>query len=272
MYAFDFISLPPREEKPRERGLTFVLDKGMSCIQLRSFVEDTAPFFDLMKFGWGTSRLFEEQRLKEKIHLLRDHDIRVCPGGTLMELAVAQNCVDEFLHETMGLGFNCVEVSDGTIPMTRDYKLHLINTARKAGLGVVSEIGKKSPAEDKLLGVEERIAQAASELEAGSWKVIIEGRESGTVGVYDAKGHVHKQAVEELIGAIGLDNIVFEAPQKSQQAWFFKHYGNTVSVGNIPPADVIPVETLRHGLRGDTLKEHHFDMSNGRRQSEQALS
>ena len=132
MRAYDFISLPPRTKKPRELGLTSVLDKGMGLLQTRDFLADTAPYIDLVKFGWGTSRLFNAQRLQEKIHLLRDHDVRVCPGGTLMEVAVAQDCVPEFLREITQLGFNCVEISDGTIAMTHETKLRFIRQARQA--------------------------------------------------------------------------------------------------------------------------------------------
>ncbi len=257
MRAYDFISLPPRTKKPREVGLTSVLDKGMGLVHIRDFLADAAPYIDLIKFGWGTSRLFQAKRLQEKVHVLREHDIRVCPGGTLMELAVAQDCVTEFLREITHLGFNCVEISDGTIAMAHETKLHFIAQARRAGLCVVSEVGKKSPREDDELGLETRIAYAEAELDAGSWKVIIEGRESGTVGVFDATGDVQAHHADRLVHAIGLDHLIFEAPQKSQQTWFFKRYGNQVNVGNIAPADVIPVETLRNGLRADTLKEHH---------------
>lgn len=257
MRAYDFISLPPRTKKPREVGLTSVLDKGMGLLHTRDFLMDAAPYIDLIKFGWGTSRLFKAKRLQEKIHLLRDHDIRVCPGGTLMEVAIAQDCVAEFLREIKHLGFNCVEISDGTIAITQEAKLRLIEQARHARLCVLSEVGKKSPIEDDELDLETRIAYVEAELDAGSWKVIIEGRESGTVGVFDAAGDVQEDDADSIVDAIGLDHLVFEAPQKSQQTWFFKRYSNQVNVGNIAPADVISVETLRNGLRADTLKEHH---------------
>ncbi len=257
MRAYDFISLPQRTKKPREAGLTSVLDKGMGLLHTRDFLADAAPYIDLVKFGWGTSRLFEAKRLQEKIHLLRDHDIRVCPGGTLMEVAIAQDCASEFLGEIKHLGFNCVEISDGTIAITQEAKLRFIEQARHARLCVLSEVGKKSPIEDDELDLETRIACVEAELDAGSWKVIIEGRESGTVGVFDAAGDVQADDADSIVDAIGLDRLVFEAPQKSQQTWFFKRYGNQVNVGNIAPADVISVETLRNGLRADTLKEHH---------------
>lgn len=256
--AFDTcITLPSRMPKPRTQGLTFVLDKGMSELYLQDFLEDTAPYIDLVKLGWGTSRLFDAERLRAKIRLLKDHDIRVSPGGTLMELAVVQDCVPAFLQEVAALGFTCVEVSDGTIEMPHDAKLRLIRMARQAGLDVVSEVGKKSPVEDQNLLMDTRVAQAAAELEAGSWKVIVEGRESGNVGIYAGDGAVQENDVEALVQAIGLDNLIFEAPQKSQQIWFCKQYGSQVNLGNIAPADVIPVETLRTGLRADTLKVFH---------------
>jgi phosphosulfolactate synthase len=253
----DCITLPARTAKPREQGLTFVLDQGMNLFQLRDFLADAAPYIDLAKLGWGTSRLFQTTRLRAKIRTLRDHAIRVCPGGTLLELAVVHNCVEAFLHEAASLGFNCVEVSDGTIVMSHTTKLHLIRTAKALGLGVVSEVGKKVPFEDKFLKLETRIFQATAELEAGAWKVIIEGRESGSVGVYNATGEVQTDDVDALVQAIGLPNLVFETPQKAQQIWFCKQFGNQVNVGNIAPTDVIPLETLRTGLRADTLKAMH---------------
>jgi phosphosulfolactate synthase len=256
--AFDrCIDLPSRIPKPRVQGLTFVLDKGMSELYLQDFLEDAGPYIDLVKLGWGTSRLFDAERLRAKIRTLRAHDIRVSPGGTLMELAVVQDCVPAFLQDVAALGFTCVEVSDGTIEMPHAAKLRLIRAALQMGLEVVSEVGKKSPVEDRNLPMGTRIAQAAAELEAGSWKVIVEGRESGNVGVYAGDGTVQEQDVDALVQTIGLDNLIFEAPQKSQQIWFCKQYGNQVNLGNIAPADVIPVETLRTGLRADTLNMFH---------------
>ena len=257
MHAYDFISLPVRSKKPREQGLTSVLDKGLGVMQLQDFMADAAPYVDIVKFGWGTSRLFTADRLQAKLHILHDNEINVCPGGTLFEVAVAQNCATEFFKEIKQLGFSCVEISDGTVAMSHETKLGLIREARKHQLCVLSEIGKKSPREDSELGVDERIEQARAEFDAGAWKVIIEGRETGTVGVFDAEGDVQSQEVDQIVHAIGLQNLIFEAPQKKQQTWFFKHYGNHVNVGNIPPSEVIPVETLRSGLRADTLKEHH---------------
>ena len=257
MHPYDFISLPVRSKKPREQGLTSVLDKGMGVMQLQDFMADAGLYVDIVKFGWGTSRLFTAERLQAKLHILHDNEINVCPGGTLFEVAVAQNCTTEFFKEIKQLGFSCVEISDGTVAMSHDAKLGLIHEARKHQLCVLSEIGKKSPREDSELGVDERIAQARAEMDAGTWKIIIEGRETGTVGVFDAEGDVQSQEVDQIVDAIGLQNLIFEAPQKKQQTWFFKHYGNHVNVGNIPPSEVIPVETLRSGLRADTLKEHH---------------
>ncbi len=257
MHAYDFIALPVRTKKPREQGLTSVLDKGLGVMQLQDLMADAAPYVDIVKFGWGTSRLFSAERLRAKIRILHDNESYVCPGGTLLEVAVAQNCVAEFLTEIKQLGFTCVEISDGTVAMSHEAKLGLIRQARARQLCVLSEVGKKSPCEDSELGVDERIAQARAELDAGAWKIIIEGRETGTVGVFDAMGDVQAQEVDQVVRAIGLQNLIFEAPQKKQQTWFFKHYGNHVNVGNISPYEVIPVETLRSGLRADTLKEHH---------------
>ena len=240
MHAYDFIALPVRTKKPREQGLTSVLDKGMGVMQLQDFLADAAPYVDIVKFGWGTSRLFPAERLRAKIGILHDNEIYVCPGGTLLEVAVAQNCATEFFKEIKQLGFSCVEISDGTVAMTQDAKLGLIREARQHQLCVLSEIGKKSPREDSELSVDERIAQARAELDAGAWKIIIEGRETGTVGVFDAEGDVQSQEVDQIVDAIGLQTLIFEAPQKNSRRGSSSTTATTSTSATSPPPKSSP--------------------------------
>ena len=240
--------------KPRDTGLTAVLDKGLGLRALHDLVELVGPYIDVVKFGWGTSVLYPSQTLVDKIALLRAAEIAVCPGGTLLEIAWANARTEAFFAFAEGMGFTTIEVSDGTYAMPRCAKLGLIAHAARLGFRVVSEIGKKNPEDDARLTSAQRVALVRQELEAGAWKVIVEGRESGTVGIYDAHGAVQGDLADELVAALGVTSLVFEAPQKSQQVWLLRHYGAQVNFGNIPPEEVLSVATLRCGLRSDTAR------------------
>ena len=254
--AFGFIPLPVRPAKPRESGVTMVLDKGLSSGAARELIAAAGPYIDLVKLGWGTSRLMSRTVVADKVRAYRTAQIDVCPGGTFLEVAAAHSMEGQFLEEARALGFSCVEVSDGVLELgTR--KLELIRQARELGLRVVSEVGRKSSVEDARLGAEERIALSRRELDAGAWKVIMEGRESGTVGMFDGGGDVRPELIDQIVDALGLGTLIFEAPRRAQQAWFVTHYGSDVNLGNIAPEDAISVETLRTGLRGDTLLARH---------------
>lgn len=240
--------------KPRNTGLTAVLDKGLGLRAMHDLVELVGPYIDIVKLGWGTSVLYPSQTLLDKIALLRAARIAVCPGGTLLEIAWANARTEAFFAFAEEVGFTTIEVSDGTYTMPRCAKLGLIEHAARLGFRVVSEVGKKNPEEDACLTSAQRVAQVRQEREAGAWKVIVEGRESGTVGIYDARGAVQSDLADDLVAALGVTSLVFEAPQKAQQVWLIRHYGAQVNFGNIPPEEVLSVATLRCGLRSDTAR------------------
>jgi phosphosulfolactate synthase len=254
MKPFAMITIPPREEKPRSRGITSVLDKGLGSYAALDLVEQAAEYIDLVKLGWGTARLIAEETVKKKIALFTGNAISVCNGGTFLEIAHQQGKTGEFFESARRIGLNVIEVSNGVVPMGGEAKQKLIAQARSMGFEVVSEIGRKDPREDARLSIEERVEEAKSDMEAGASKIIIEAREGGKgLGIFDDRGDVKEDMVASLVEAIGPDNIIFEAPEKNQQTYLILKLGSMVNLGNIRPDDVIPLETLRRGLRGDTL-------------------
>lgn len=252
--VLDFLELPERPEKPRETGLTHVLDPGLSTEQARHRLDACGEFVDIVKLGWGTGYVTE--CLAEKVALYQDQGIPVCFGGTLFELAALQGRIDEYVDALADLGVDRVEVSTGVIEMDHDRKCELIADL-SAEFVVLSEIGRKDSEEG--LSPHEWSTQAARELDAGAWKVITEGRSSGNTGVYDAEGGVRSDLIDGLTAEIPADRILFEAPQKDQQIWFIEELSPSVNLGNIDMADVIPLETLRRGLRSDTLHMIHSE-------------
>jgi len=257
--CFESISLPVRPVKPRNVGITMVLDKDLGVRGLTDLIEVASSYIDILKLGWGTSRVSARNVVQHKIELLKQNDILVCPGGTLLEVAYVQNAVDSFLDEAKQIGFNCIEVSDGIIQMIHGDKLNLIKKCIDHGFTVISEVGKKYPIEDKRYSISEKIDDALKELESGSFKVIIEARESGAFGIFDEHGEVIPEQVEGLVSQVGIHNIIFEAPRVEQQQWLISNLGNSVNLGNIPPAGCINLETLRCGLRVGTLRLYHLD-------------
>jgi len=199
--AFGFLRLPPRGEKPRSSGLTSVLDRGLTVQEATELSTLAGSYIDIVKMGWGTARLLDRRLVAAKVEAYRSHDISVCPGGTFLEIAAAQGLVPEFLREARDLGFTHVEVSDGVVQLGAR-KLDLIRQAAGMGFLVVSEIGRKSAVEDSRFDLLHRLEAIKTELAAGSWKVIIEGRESGDVGIYDAAGQVKPEMVEQLCAAV----------------------------------------------------------------------
>jgi phosphosulfolactate synthase len=249
---FDFLTLPERTSKPRESGLTHVLDKGLSLDQVRQFLEISGEYVDIVKLGWGTAVV--TPNLKEKIALYQSYDIPVSFGGTFFEVCLRQGKFHEFMALVDDCEMTCVEISDGTIEMDEEYKLEIIRTLSKS-YKVLSEVGSK---DDSVVITPSRwVELIAREIEAGAWKVITEGRESGTVGIYRPNGDVKDGLLEEIKETFDTTKILFEAPIKKQQSWFIKQFGPNVNLGNIPPEEVISVETLRLGVRGDTLLTFH---------------
>jgi phosphosulfolactate synthase len=234
--------------EPRPGGLTHVLDKGLGPRAWEDVLETAGPYIDIVKLGWGTA--YVTQSLRRKLDVLRDKPVVI--GGTFFEVVYLKGKVDEYKSWLSELGLTHVEISDGTVDIPRERKLELIGEFAR-DFTVLSEVGSKDSSVEP--DAEEWIGWIAEELEAGAWKVITEARESGTAGIFAADGAMRTDVVSQVAEAAGLEQIVFEAPTKASQAWFVKQFGPTVNLGNIPPDEVIPLETLRLGLRGDTLKE-----------------
>ncbi len=250
MDAAGFLELPPRVPKPREIGMTHVMDKGLSLVEIGSMIEMGGGFIDIVKLGWGTS--YVTGNLREKLDLYRSLGIPVVCGGTLLEVAEARGRVDGYRSWLSEQGFECVEVSDGTIDMARERKLELIDLFAR-DFKVLSEVGSKDA--EEIFAPYQWVEWIKEEQAAGAWKVITEARESGTAGIFRTTGEVRSGLIDEIVHEIDVAGLLFEAPQKSQQAWFIKHLGPDVNLGNIPPDEVIPLETLRRGLRSDTMAQ-----------------
>lgn len=240
--------LPERTQKPRKTGLTMVMDKGLSLRQAEDFVSSCADLVDFVKLGFGTSVISKD--LKEKIKLFQKANMKVYLGGTLFEAFVIRNKFDDYLKFIDSLGIDCAEVSDGSITIDHGKKCEFINKLSK-NYTVLSEVGSKE--EGVIIHPARWIKMMQAELDAGSFKVIAEARESGNVGIFHKNGSAHTLLINRIINKIKLENILWETPQKSQQVYFLKLFGSNVNVGNIGFDDVIPLETLRLGLRGDTF-------------------
>lgn len=244
-----FLDLPPRPRKPRERGITHVIDRGLSIAALDGLIETIGESVDIVKLGWGTALV--TANLREKIARYEEHGIPVVLGGTLTELAIRQKRVREmgrWLHE---LGLRHVEISDGTIDLEPGVKRELISSLAKE-FTVLSEVGSKDA--ETIMAPYVWVEQMEAELEAGAWKVIAEGRESGTAGIARPDGEIRMGLVDEITHAIDPERIIFDAPQHSQQVWFLQHIGGDANLGNIAADDVLSLETLRLGLRSDTVE------------------
>lgn len=260
--AFSFLDQPRRCPKPRDQGVTMVLDKNLSTARLSELIEAGGSWFDLVKLGWGTSACFDRNIISEKCQLLRKAGIDICPGGTLFELSFLQGKFKEMLTEARDLGFNCIEISNGNVPISSREKLACIREATRGGFKVTSEVGSKIVEEDHQLSVRQRVEDVRAELEAGAWKVIMEARESGTLGIFGNDGSLDRGMLDGLLGQLDPSKLIFEAPRKEQQASLISLLGQDVNLGNIAPEDVIPLETLRRGLRSDTLRHFHMHVPN----------
>jgi phosphosulfolactate synthase len=249
-FSDGFLGVPARPGKPREIGLTHVMDKGLNLRDIEGLFDTAGEYVDIVKLGWGTS--YVTNNLEKKIALYRSYETPVVCGGTLFEAVYARDRLDEFKAWLTEQRFSHVEISDGTIDIPRERKLELIADFAR-DFTVLSEVGSKDDA--VVFAPYQWVEWIKEELEAGAWKVITEGREGGTAGIYRPTGEMRTGLVDEIAHEIDVANLIFEAPTKSSQAWFVKHFGSNVNVGNIPPDEVIPLETLRLGLRGDTLKE-----------------
>ena len=243
----DFLDLPARPPKPRRLGLTHVLDKGMTTPVLEALLVQAGDLIDVVKIGWGIG--YVDPTLKERVALCHSAGIVVSLGGTLLEVAVAQGRLAELRRWAEHLGLDAVEVSNGLRGLTREEKAALVRELADDFI-VLAEVGAK--AGDVPVVAAQWLAEMEGDLAAGARWVIAEGRESGTVGLYHANGSVREDLVGVLASSLGLEQVIFEAPQKSQQAWFIRHLGPNANLGNIAPEELLPLETLRLGLRADT--------------------
>lgn len=253
MKSFNFL-LKEREEKPRQKGITMVLDKGLGLETAESLMNISGDYVDYLKFGWGTSIVHEQDIIKDKVAMYKSHNITPYTGGTLFELAYMNDKLEEFFQEAHDLGFEAIEVSDGSTTISHDKKLECIESAKKDGFEVLSEVGKKDPGLDKELSLDERIEYMQNELEAGSSLIIVEAREGGkNIGIYDKAGNAKEDEIDYILDNFDGNKILWEAPNKDQQVFFILKLGNNVNLGNVSTDDITSLETLRRGLRGDTV-------------------
>jgi phosphosulfolactate synthase len=234
--------------EPRSGGLTHVLDKGLGPRGWKDVLETSGDYIDIVKLGWGTA--YVTRNLRAKLDVLSGKPVVI--GGTFFEVVFVQDKLDGYKRWLQGLGLTHVEISDGVIELPRERKLELIEDFAR-DFTVLSEVGSKDA--DVEFTPDEWTKWLREELDAGAWKVITEAREGGTAGIFSKAGDMRTELVGEIADAVPLEDVVFEAPTKAAQAWFIKEFGPAVNLGNIAPDEVIPLETLRRGLRGDTLKE-----------------
>lgn len=255
MKCFEFL-LPSREVKPRKKGCTMVLDKGLGFETAKGLMEISGEYVDFLKFGWGTIIIHDKEIIKRKVKMYKSFEIVPYTGGTLFEIAHINNKIPEFFKEASSIGFEAIEISDGSTDMTEEEKLNYIKEAKKRGFYVLSEVGKKDPEADAAITSDKRIELINAELDAGSDKVIIEAREGGkNIGIYDEKGNAKEKEIDYLLKHIPEEKIIWEAPNKDQQVYFVLKLGKEVNLGNISTEDITSLETIRRGLRGDTINQ-----------------
>jgi len=249
MRAFNFLDKFDKIETN-----TMVIDKGLGYNYVEDFLKVCGDYFNFIKYGWGTSILYDDSIIKQKNEVYDSYDIKSYTGGTLFELANNAGKIDEFFAEADRLGFSAIEISDGSTVIPEDERREFIKQAKDLGFFTLSEIGKKNPEKDHEYTTEKRIELINKDLESGSDLVIIEGRESGkNIGIYDDKGNVMMDDLKEIVSNVPNNKIMWEAPNKNQQIDLILNIGNDVNIGNVNSNDVISLETLRRGLRGDTL-------------------
>ena len=243
----DFLALPERTAKPRLRGVTHVIDRGLPIATLESLLDLAGAHIDFVKFGWGTA--YVSRHIRAKVVACHEAKVRSCVGGTLLELATVQGKLREFVRWADSIGFDGVEVSEGTVELGAGIKAGLIEAMARDFI-VLAEVGSKDS--EAPVRPSAWAAQMQADLDAGAAFVIAEGRESGTVGLYHPDGRVREPLVSALVARVPADRIIFEAPAPAQQKWFVRHLGIDVNLGNVATDEVIALETLRRGLRADT--------------------
>lgn len=245
---FNLSQIPERKGKPRSSGVTMVMDKGLSIEEAKNFLSIAEPYVDIVKLGFGTS--FVTPRLREKIELYQSHNIPVYFGGTLFEAFLIRNQFNDYISTCRDYNITYMEVSDGSITIPHAEKCGYIEKLTKYGV-VLSEVGSKDA--EHIIPPYKWIELMRAELEAGSSYVIAEAREAGNVGIYRGSGEVREGLVQEILTQIPEEKIIWEAPQKGQQLYFIELLGCNANLGNIAPAEMIALEAMRVGLRGDTF-------------------
>jgi phosphosulfolactate synthase len=248
----DFLELPRRESKPRQRGVTHVIDPGLSRVGAEGLMASAADYVDLVRLGWGSAYVTHD--LESKLAVYREHGVPVMLGGTLTELAWLRGRVPQLSAWLRELGIEHVEVSSGTVSIPPEEKAALITQLAESFV-VFAEVGEKDPR--ALLAPYRWVELIKQALEAGATQVVCEGRASGDAGLFRPDGEPREGLIDEIVHEVDPGRLIFEAPQKHQQVWFIRHLGSEVNLGNVPPAEVISVETLRLGLRADTLPLFH---------------
>jgi phosphosulfolactate synthase len=250
---------PGRSAKPRRSGLTMVIDKGLGGHVLEDLVSTAGDYIDIVKLTFGTSAFYDREVLKKKNRFLSSAGIDVMPGGTFLEVSVWRNTLPAYLARARELGFTAIEVSDGTIEINRSARRDIIRRARDKGFRVYSEVGKKDPAEAPSIEVIHELIR--EDLGNGAFKVIIEAREAGRgVGIFDKEGKTRSEEISRILaGGSKSEDLIWEAPLKNQQQDLILRFGVNVNLGNIPPEEVLALEALRQGLRGDTLRRAYRD-------------
>ena len=243
--------MPERTSKDRQSGITMMMDKGLSLIEIESFIQSSSDFTDLVKFGFGTALI--SNRISEKVLLYKQAGIKPYFGGTLFELFIVRNMFEEFRQFISNAGLEIVEVSDGSMKLDHDEKLEYIEKLSKDFI-VLSEVGSKVKGVE--IPPEKWVSFMQAELQAGAWKVIAEARESGTIGIYNSDGSANTLLIDDIVKNISIDKVLWEAPNKAQQVWFIKLCGPNVNLGNIATNEVVALEALRLGLRGDTFFDY----------------
>lgn len=247
-----------RSVKPRKAGLTMVIDKGIGLHHLEDLIQVAGEYIDIIKLTFGTSAFYDEDLLKGKNEMITSSEIDAMPGGTFLEVAVWQGVIDEYLDKAKELGFSAIEVSDGTIEMDLETRKDVLKKSLNKGFRVITEIGKKDPKEVLPISLIHRLIK--EDMENGAFKVIIEAREAGKgVGIFDQEGVIKEEEVDNIIAGIeDVNCLIWEAPLKNQQQALILRLGINVNLGNIPPDDVLALEALREGVRGDTLKRAYL--------------
>ncbi|MDD2552989.1 MAG: phosphosulfolactate synthase [Desulfotomaculaceae bacterium] len=260
----DVITIPlgGRLKKPRDHGLTMIIDKGLGLNETKDLFSVSGDYIDFLKLGFGTSALYNQGLLEEKINLAKRFGIEVYPGGTFLEIAIMQNKLKEFIKMAGAIGYTTLEVSDGTINFSQEVRERAISMALDAGFKVLTEVGKKNLQDKEKIG--HYLKQIKRDLDCGAYRVIIEGRESGkSAGFYDQQGRFIEDEWEQILIAAGDQRLlIWEAPLKQQQQDLISRFGPNVNLGNIATNEALALEALRVGLRGDTLRPVYLRESN----------